>query len=354
VTGSTKYGQLGNCNENFLSHLDIPEDIRSDLRKWGNMGLAGGTWSTYRTAERLWWTCMKENKRKGELPITEADVVIFVSWLMHKRGVKAGTVSGYLAGIRQMHLVKGMQAPEIRTASVNLILKGKKNAENVEKRRVGGVTRLPVTMELMRIIKNRIRTWGKDSQTKLLMWAVCTLAFHGAFRAGEILAKEERIFDKDFTLLTEDVKLMKDEIEGHYVLTVKLKSPKEDKTGKAVIVEVFETKGTLCPVKAFLFWRKRTEAEAGLPLFRQGNGVPLTSRQLNLWLKELLKNDIDYRQGKITSHSFRIGLATTLGTLGFSADDIKEAGRWSSNAYELYLKLPRVKRAKIAKKIGEL
>jgi hypothetical protein len=67
-----------------------------------------------------------------------------------------------------------------------------------------------------------------------------------------------------------------------------------------------------------------------------------------------LIGNIDYQNGKISSHSFRIGLATTLGTLGFSADDIKEAGRWSSNAYEIYLRLPRVKRAAIAKKIGNL
>jgi hypothetical protein len=292
VTGTTKYGHQGNCNNGFLCQLDIPEDIRKKLSKWGNMGLANGTWSTYRTAERLWWMCMKENKRRGELPATESDTAIFVSWLLHVRKVKAGTVNGYLAGIRQMHVVKGMQAPEIRTASINLILKGKKNAENIEKRRGEGIKRLPVTMDLMRIIRQRLRTWNKDSQTKLLVWAVSTLAFHGAFRAGEILAKEERIFDKDFTLLTEDIKLMKDLTDDQYILEVKLKSPKEDKAGKAVVVEVFQTKGELCLVKAFLCWRKRAKTEIGMPLFRQGSGVSLTSHQLNTWLRDLLGNDV--------------------------------------------------------------
>jgi hypothetical protein len=354
VQGSTKYGQQGNCGEQFLSNLDVPEDVKRNLEKWGNFGLAKGTWSTYKTAERLWLTCMKENKRSAELPATEASIAVFVCWLIERRKVKAGTISSYLAGIRQLHVTRGMEPPTIRSATMNLILKGKKNAENIDNRREGGSKRLPVTMNVLRLIKEKIRTWNKSTETKLLMWAVSTLAFHGAFRSGEILSKKEQTFDKDFTLLTEDIKLMKDSEEDQYLLAVKLKSPKEDRTGKAVIVEVFETKGTLCPVKAFIRWKNRTVAESNMPLFRQENGVPLTSRQLNLWLKELLIGNIDYQNGKISSHSFRIGLATTLGTLGFSADDIKEAGRWSSNAYEIYLRLPRVKRAAIAKKIGNL
>jgi hypothetical protein len=297
---------------------------------------------------------MKDSRRKGELPAKEADVAVFVNWLIEKRGVKAGTINGYLSGLRQLHIVKGMEPPVIRSASMNLVLKGKKNSENIESRRGEGISRLPVTMELMRVIKEKVRHWNTDKQTKALMWAVCTLAFHGAFRSGEILAKDERSYDKDFTLLTEDIKLMKDDTQDTYILSVKLKSPKEDKTGKAIIVEVFETKGELCPVRAFLNYRKVTKAEVGMPLFRQVSGMSLTSRQLNIWLRELLKDKIDYGRGKITSHSFRIGLATTLGSLGFNAEDIKEAGRWSSKAYELYLRLPRVKRAQIAEKIGKL
>jgi hypothetical protein len=354
VTGSSKYGQHGSCNEKFLSNLDLPEDVREKLGKWGNLGLAKGTWSTYKTAERLWLKCMKENKRKIELPVSETDTAIFINWLIESRKVKAGTINGYLAGIRQMHVMKGMEPPQIRSASMKLILKGKQNAENTASRTGGNQKRIPVTMNMLRLIKEKIRIWDRDDETKLLTWAVSTMAFHGAFRAGEILAKEEKTFDRDFTLLTEDIKLMKDHKEDQQVLIVKLKSPKEDRSGKAVIVEIYETKGTLCPIKAFLKWRKMTTPEKGMPMFRQRSGVPLTSRQFNLWLRELLEDVIDYKRTKITSHSFRIGLATTLGTLGFSTDDIKEAGRWSSNAYEVYLKLPRVKRAEIAKKIGKL
>lgn len=107
-------------------------------------------------------------------------------------------------------------------------------------------------------------------------------------------------------------------------------------------------------VKAYSRWVSRIRVEPNLPLFRLEDGRALTGSKFNLWLESLLSGHIDYDIGKFTSHSFRIGLATTLATLGFSEDNIKEVGRWSSNAWELYAKLPRVKRADIAKRIASL
>jgi hypothetical protein len=87
-----------------------------------------------------------------------------------------------------------------------------------------------------------------------------------------------------------------------------------------------------------------------MPLFRDQKGVPVTGAKMNTKLKELLSKHVDYRKGRFTGHSFHIGLATTLGTMGFNNDDIKEAGRWSSNAYEVYMQLPRRQRLEIAGK----
>ena len=53
-------------------------------------------------------------------------------------------------------------------------------------------------------------------------------------------------------------------------------------------------------------------------------------------------------------HSFRAGMASLLGTLGYTDEDIQAVGRWSSRAFLAYLKLPRTQRLTMAKKIGEL
>ena len=353
--GKLKYGDKGNCTAELFSSLNIPEETKKNLAKWGNFGLAQGTWSSYRTAERMWWTCMKAKRRLSQLPASQDDITIFVEWLIEDRNVKAGTVKSYLAGIRQMHIVKGMDPPVIRSAGIQWVLKGKKNAENISARRTGQDGRLPMTVNMMKLLKETIRVSDEDITWKLLLWAVCCLAFNGAFRIHELLAKSATEFDVDFTLLTEHIRLREGRAtEGGRFLEVKLQCPKEDKTGKAVIVEVFESTGSLGPVKAFERWRSRTVAELGYPLFREQCGTPLTGRKLNSWLKRLLSPYVDYSKKKITSHSFRIGLATTLGTLGFSDSDIKQAGRWNSNAYELYMRQPRVKRSGVAKKIGHI
>jgi hypothetical protein len=75
---------------------------------------------------------------------------------------------------------------------------------------------------------------------------------------------------------------------------------------------------------------------------------------LNKILDQTLGRYTDKTIGKFTTHSFRIGLATELSLMGCSDEEIKEAGRWSSRAFERYVKLKRTKRANVAQTIREL
>jgi hypothetical protein len=351
--GSSKYGNLGKVSETLFKDFNLSKESREALAAVGNYGLARSTWSSYSTAERMLATCASKRKRKMELPLSQDDLLEFIGWLISERNVKAGTVSSYLSGIRQMHILKGMEPPTIRTSLVRFLLQGKGNMDNIAARSGGAVKRLPITMNVMRLLKEEIKEWKVDIDQKLLMWAISTVAFHGAFRIHELLCKVETTFDPDFALLGEDIKL-KEGVDKVRILEVKLKCPKENRTGKAVIIDIFETGGTLCPVKAFTRWWNRTEQNKKLPVFRNKTGVPVTGAKMNQWLRLLLGKHVNPKKGKFSGHSFRIGLATTLGSLGFSNDDIKEAGRWSSNVYEVYMQLPRRRRLKIAEKISKL
>ena len=68
-------------------------------------------------------------------------------------------------------------------------------------------------------------------------------------------------------------------------------------------------------------------------------------------MKIFLRPHLDYKKGMFTSHSFRAGMATLMGTLGFSDEEIMAMGWWSSEAYLNYLKLPPTRRIEIARKI---
>jgi len=353
ILGSGKYGSSGNCKPNMFQVMGLPEHISKDLAGLGNFSIAKSTWSTYKSSERLLLMCQAECKVKFDWPIKTENVLLFIHWLVFVRGVKGSTVSSYLSGVRQLHIMKGMEAQDLRPDIVKMVIKGQEHKDRAKEREGTGNNRIPMTVELMKVLKEKIRTWNKPWNTRLLIWAVSTIAFHGAFRIHEILCKTESFFDPQYTLLTEHVTMTEDD-RGRKILHVRLSCPKERKDGKIVIVDIFESGCSICPIKAFSRWKARQEPEIGMPLFRQPDGTPLTGKKLNSILAELMTAEAKEGGGKIKSHSFRIGVASEMGYEGFEDAEVKAGGRWSSRAFETYMKTPRTKRASIAKRIAEL
>lgn len=74
-------------------------------------------------------------------------------------------------------------------------------------------------------------------------------------------------------------------------------------------------------------------------LFCHFDGTPLTSYQFSALLKRAL-NVLGIDNSQYKSHSFRIGMATTFALEGASKEQIKELGRWSSESYLRYIRLP--------------
>jgi len=333
--------------------LGLEGDTAERLAEIANFGLSKSSWSNYKTAERMLMKCRKQTRKRLELPMDQKDILTFVEWLARERKVKHGTICSYLAGLRQLHLLKGHDEMKIRTDLVNLVLTGQKNKEAAEEKGEKG-GRLPVTVTVMKLIKATLRESEMKGVEKLLVWAVCCIAFAGAFRIHELLCREETKFNPRFTLLEEDI-VVAEGSQGKKSLFITVKWPKEDKKGKGVEVEVMESGTAICPVKAYLKWRNvRTETSKGMPAFRQESGKPLTGQKLNNILRELLEEHISYETGTISTHSFRSGVTTALGQKGLSDDQLKEAGRWSSRAFEHYVKLPRTRRKGVAKIIGQI
>ena len=71
-----------------------------------------------------------------------------------------------------------------------------------------------------------------------------------------------------------------------------------------------------------------------------------------------MSEEINYMEGYIASHSFRAGMVSVMARLGYSEEQIKIQGRWSSDAFRRYLKLGRGERLEsqfeLAQKIATL
>ena len=157
-----------------------------------------------------------------------------------------------------------------------------------------------------------------------------------ANRIHEILARDKNTFDPTSTLLARYVEL-KTKREGGQdteYLTVHLKSPKEQKLAKGVTVELFPTENFTCPIKAYKKWRdgskliRNNKSYRSRPLVRMESGENFTGKKLNKVLKKLLSPYVDYSKGKVTSHSYRAGLATMMAKCGYSDADIMTTGEF--------------------------
>jgi hypothetical protein len=316
------------------------------------MAVTKKTWSTYKTAETMLMKCQKETGINMHLPLDTPQTLTFIDWLATARSLKLTTINSYLAGIRQLHITRGLDCPELRTDLVKLVLKGISNTDGIKTRKSHWSGRLPMTINTMLLFHKLITRSQLSEHDKLLIWSVSTLAFAGAFRIHEILARNESTFDPDFTLLTEDVSCTV--VAGKRNLHVKLKCPKENRSATPTIVDIYENSGPLCPVSAFHSWVKLYSRERNLPLFRLENGTPLTGARLNKVMKELLGPYTNTDRGYFATHSFRIGLATMLGQSGFEDQEIMASGRWSSRVFERYIKLARTNRNLVSKKVSEL
>ena len=71
--------------------------------------------------------------------------------------------------------------------------------------------------------------------------------------------------------------------------------------------------------------------------FRHFGGEPLTSQHFSYKLKECIRL-LGLPSSNCSSHSFRIGAATSAAMAGMSDEQIKNMGRWRSSAFKQYIR----------------
>ena len=244
--GATKYGE---ANNKITTKLDTPftPKQRKQLAALTSLSLTKKTWANYKKAETMLAKCCKANNIKKELPITEGTAITFILWLAYDRGVKAATINSYLAGVRQLHIQKGIDPPKLRSEIVSSALKGQEHRDQAKQRETDNKNeRQPVTPDILLLLKARLRESELCPVDQRLVWTVCTIAFFLAFRGAKLLCRSESTFDPAFTLLAEDIALVEDRESNGLSLQLRIKAPKEDKRGRSVIVDVFQSRTDIC------------------------------------------------------------------------------------------------------------
>ena len=332
------------------------KESAENLTKMANFGLARRTWSTYGSAVNNLNRCQEETGIDMSLPFDSNKVLEFIAW-MKVKNLKSRSMSSYLSGVRMYHIASGFHEGVLREPLVKLILKGQANMEKIEE--LVGIRKgkLPVTISVMKLLKLRLAKVSWPMWEVRLLWAVMTVAWSGSTRVHELLSKQKNTFDVQTTLLWKDVKSKKVKMEGKDVdtIVIHVKSPKVDRVGAGDEIVIAELGNFMCPIAAMGKYRKeiKLKEEPDMPVFRVKSGACFTGADLNSKLKRLIGDLGDKIPGQVvTSHSFRAGVASEMARRGHTEEELKAVGRWSSQAYRLYMGLPLAHRATFARKIA--
>ena len=235
------------------------------------------------------------------------------------------SIKVYLSAVRSLHIDHGLSDPFVNCLRLQRLLRGIKRVQGPVSSR-----RLPITLDHLRAIQHRLDFSRRDH---VMLWAACCLGFFGFLRAGEFTVNSA--FQPSIHMTVAD--LQADSLVNPTCFKVHIKCSKTDPFRMGCDIYVGRGEGPVCPIRAlgnFLALRGSSEG----PLFTFSDGRPLTRQQLSSTVQSIL-HSAGYT-GSYSGHSFRIGAATTAAARGVPDHLIKTLGRWSSDAYQIYIRTP--------------
>ena len=301
--------------------------------------LAASSSRTYKAAQKVFKEfCTACGK--SPLPASEQLLILFVADLSTR--VCHSTARTYLAAVRHLHISEGYGDPLKGCLQLELVLKGFKRWKPRSQDQ-----RLPITPWILQKIK-AVLLQNPHDYDNILFWAACCLGFFAFLRSGEFTVQSSHHFDATWHLTPRDVSV--DNRENPSLLKIHLKGSKTDQERVGIDLYIGKTDNEICPVAAMLAYLAVRGQDDG-PLFRLKNGHPL-SRQHLVQVLRLSLSAAGMDCSRYSGHSFRIGAATTAMARGVPESTVQTLGRWASDSFKRYIRIPRQDLAKISKQMA--
>ncbi|XP_026059296.1 uncharacterized protein LOC113043958 [Carassius auratus] len=289
------------------------------------------TLQTYVTA----WRCFKTFHVSYNLPFPDFSLLTitsFISYLNSIKSLQVGSIKGYLSGIQFFHkLIYGAPSPEINNSQTSLLIKGIQRSQPNRPD-----TRQPITSDILTQCIYTLRTGYLSLHIARTLDAMFILAFFGFLRCSELAITSK--FDPKTHPTISDLSVIDNE-----TISFLIKQSKTDQTKKGHLIYIFKLSSPIQPfqsVLAYLQWRT-SQANCHLdPLFIDESNKPVT----RFWFQKHLKSVLQHSgipAKNFSSHSFRIGAATSAAQKGLSQQQIQALGRWSSDAFQSYIRTNR-------------
>ena len=276
--------------------------------------------------------------KRGLIFPSEENLMYFAAHCAGVKGLSPSTIHNYLYGIRSWSINQGLPDP-LRTASGQPLLRLARVLRGIKKcHRVTTNKRLPITSEILRALNKLLGSscFGKTDDSMML--AAINLAFFAFLRCGEFTIPTGSSFDATRHLSIGDIFFYPNRIHP-ISMTVRLKYSKTDPFGRGQVITLYSTGSFTCPVMTMQRYLSSRSWLMDQPLFITREGKPLTRNYFICLLRDALSK-LGFASKFYSGHSFRIGAATTAAAAGLQDWLIRALGRWSSDCYKLYIRMP--------------
>lgn len=289
--------------------------------------MAKSTRTTYRRGVTCFDSFRTDLGLSRDWPAPVKHVVAFIAHLSTE-GKASSTICTYTSSLSYIHKLHDWSDP-----TANFIIQ--KLKEGSRRQGKSADSRRPISLQILRQLCLLLPGICRSSFEVCLFKAAFLLAFFGFLRVGEFSVTSQE-GEVGHVLSIRDV-LVK---TGQY-MEVTIRTSKTDQRGESATLRfLYGMDPVLCPVVAMSNFLRMRPVRAG-PLFIHFGGGPMTRYQFESILKKGITL-MGLPPTNFSSHSFRIGAATSAAIRGIPIDMIKNRGRWRSSAVNLYIRPHRL------------
>ncbi|MCP3925710.1 MAG: tyrosine-type recombinase/integrase [Desulfobacterales bacterium] len=286
-----------------------------------------GSRKTYDSSMKAYFKWAEECGISTDLPLKEHDMCMF---LAHRSQTnKYSSVSGDFSAIRKFHHERGVPFERKMYPIVQTMFKGlfRESGVSFDDRR-------PITVEILTDCVSLLRI--EKDYDHLVSAAALVLAVCALLRVSEYAVVQSDPSDNK-PLRLGSLKFMPSAGTATWLI-LELKDEKSAKSASGRKIAIGSSGHKICPIKLLqqmlhrrkMIWRKSKDPALALTqknyLFVWKSGKPVTTSDINTIIKGC--TSALGLQGKFTTHSCRIGGATSLAMRKVEDTHIGQLGRW--------------------------
>lgn len=264
-------------------------------------------------------------------PVDETKLMAFCAFVHEKEGLRTSTLRSYVAAVTYHERLSGRPDPKGEGHLLKLLLAGCARLDvdaGLGTKRANAITH-PILSTLIGSLDLRRRE-------DLRLAAFMTLAYHGAFRASELVATAANGTRAVWGDVAPSLNLG---LNRRYFL-FQQKISKTKQMGPTIQIPICITGKPTCPgllLTAYLKSLPSANRAAAAPLFSNKDGSAYTYQSAMSDMRTALSR-CGYDPRGYSTHSFRVGLTTDAAMAGLPETKIKMLGRWTSEAYRIYIR----------------